>query len=82
MVIREDNVYLGFGKTGSVFHNWDTIEEAKASGRFDYILDSKLWEFDFKSEEEYLTFWNNITEWEQFEDISDYFYVCYGSEGQ
>ena len=78
MVIREDNVYLGFGKTGSIYHNWETIEEAKASGRFDYILENGDWEWlGFNSEEDYLTHWNNIVTWEELEELSDYFYLTY-----
>jgi hypothetical protein len=74
MIIREDNVYLGCGKTGSIYHNWDTIDEAKRSGRFDFILENSDWEeLDFQSEKDYLTHWNNIVSWEDLLSLSDYF---------
>ena len=73
MVIREDNVSVG-NSVGSIYHNWKTIAEAKASGRFDYILENGEWfDLEFNSEQDYLTHWNNITTWEDLLGLSHYF---------
>ncbi len=69
MLIREDFFTLGDPKP-PVFHNWKSVEEAKASGCFDYIWETEM---DFESEEDFEEWWNSITTWKELLSLSRYF---------
>lgn len=70
MVIREDNVYLSECRTGSIYHNWGSVQEAKDSGRFDFIWETEM---EFESEKEFDEWWNSIDTWDNLLSLSDYF---------